>query len=106
VEVDPTKAVASAPAPWLFLPFGLAPAVVVGYLMIAVADELSRTGVPLGSVSVLVATVFVPATLMFVLGPLVDLVGRRQGWLLGGIVLLCIAAAGLALTLRTPSSLP
>jgi len=92
--------------PWLFLPFGLAPAVVVGYLMIAVADELSRTGVPLGSVSVLVATVFVPVTFMFVLAPLVDLVGRRQHWLLAGVVLLGVAAAGLALTLRTPPGSP
>jgi MFS family permease len=100
------KTLAAAPAPWLFLPFGLAPAVVVGYLTIAVVDDLSRTGVSLSSVSALVAAVFVPATFMFVLAPLVDLVGRRHRWLLGGVVLVCVAAAGLALTHRTPSGFP
>jgi len=91
--------------PWLFLPFGLAPAVVVGYLTIAVVDELSRAGVPLGSVSILVTATFLPVVLMFAWAPLVDLFGRRQQWLLAGIVLLCIAAAGLALPPRTPSAL-
>lgn len=106
MSVRPLKVRSAEPWPWLFLPFGLAPAVVIGYLMIAVADELSRTGLPLGSVSVLVATIFVPTTFMFVLAPLVDLVGRRQVWLLAGVVLLCIAAAGLALTVRTPAGFP
>jgi MFS family permease len=94
------------PSPWLFLPFGLAPAVVVGYLMVAVTDQLSRTGVPLGSVSLLVTAVFVPPTLMFVWAPLVDLVGRRQHWLLGGVAMLCVAAAGLALSHRSSSGFP
>ncbi len=106
MEGDPTKALPAAPAPWLFLPFGLAPAVVIGYLTIAVVDELSRTGAHLGSASFLVASVFVPATLMFVWGPLVDRVGRRQRWLLAGVTLLCIAAIGLVVTARTRSGLP
>ena len=106
MAVHPTTVRSAEPWPWLFLPFGLAPAVVVGYLTIAVIDELSRAGVPLGSVSALVSAVFVPATFMFVLAPLVDLVGRRQRWLLAGVVLLCVAAAGLAFTLRTPSGFP
>ncbi len=92
--------------PWLFLPFGLAPAVVIGYLTIAVADELSRAGVPLGSVSMLITATFLPVVLMFAWAPLVDLFGRRQHWLLLGIVLLCVAAASLALLPRTPSALP
>lgn len=92
--------------PRLFLPFGLAPAVVVGYLMIAVTDQLSRTGVPLGSVSLLVTAAFVPPTLMFVWAPLVDLVGRRQRWLLGGVAMLCVAAVGLALSPRSLSGFP
>ena len=94
------------PWPWLFLPFGLAPAVAVGYLMVAVTDELSRTGMPLGSVSLLVTAVFVPPALMFVWAPFVDLIGRRQRWLLGGVLLLCVATAGLALIHRTPSGFP
>lgn len=102
-------AVTAGPAgtqPGLFLSFGLAPAVVVGYLTIAVADELSRAGASLGAVSQLVTAVFVPPALMFVWAPLVDLAGRRQHWLAGGVATLCIAAAGLALTPRTTSGLP
>jgi len=91
---------------WLFLPFGLAPAVVVGYVMIAVADGLSRVGVPLSSVSILVTAAFLPATLMFLWAPLIDVVGRRQRWILAGVLLLCVAAAGLAVTPRTASELP
>jgi MFS family permease len=90
--------------PWLFLPFGMAPAVVIGYVMIAVADELVRAGVPLGPVSVLVAAAFMPATLVFLWAPLVDAVGRRQRWVLAGVLLLCIAAAGMALAPRTTSA--
>lgn len=93
-------------APWLFLSFGLAPAVVIGYAMIAVADELSRAGVPLGSVSVLVTAAFVPATLGFLWAPLLDVVGRRQHWVLGGVLLLCVAVAGLVSAPRTASALP
>lgn len=92
--------------PWLFLPFGVAPAVVIGYVMIAVADDLSRAGVPLGSVSFLVTAAFVPATLVFLWAPLVDVFGRRQRWVLAGIALLCIAVAGLALAPRSASALP
>lgn len=91
---------------WLFLPFGLAPAVVVGYVMIAVADGLSRAGVPLSSVSVLVTASFLPATLMFLWAPLIDVLGRRQRWILGGVLLLCVAAAGLALAPRAAAGLP
>jgi AraC-like DNA-binding protein len=65
-------------APWLFLPFGLASAVAIGYAMITVVDELSRTGVPLGSLSLLVTAAFVPATLGIVWVPLVDTVGAIQ----------------------------
>jgi hypothetical protein len=96
---------AEAP-PWLFLPFGLAPAVVLGYVMIAVADELVRAGVPLGSVSVMVAAAFLPATLLFLWAPLVDAVGRRLQWVAAGVLLLCIAAAGLALAPRAPAMVP
>lgn len=92
--------------PWLFLPFGLAPAVVIGYVMIAVADELVRAGIPLGAVSVLVAAAFLPPTIVFLWAPLVDAVGRRQQWVLAGVLLLCIAAAGMALAPRTTSVLP
>jgi MFS family permease len=106
LAVHAETARSAEPWPWLFLPFGLAPAVVAGYLTVAVVDELSRTGVPLGSVSLLVTAVFVPPTLVFVWAPLVDLVGRRARWLLGGVGFLCIAAAGLALTHRTPSGFP
>jgi len=79
---------------------------VIGYLTVAVVDELTRAGVPLGSVSILVTATFLPAAFMFVWAPMVDLVGRRQRWLLAGIAMLCIAAAGLALTRRTPSGFP
>lgn len=103
---QPTTVRSAEAWPWLFLPFGLAPAVVVGYLTVAVADELTRAGMRLGSVSVLVTATFLPAAFMFVWAPLVDLIGRRQRWLLVGIAMLCIAAAGLALTLRTPSGFP
>ncbi len=106
MAVHPTTVRSAEPWPWLFLPFGLAPAVAVGYLMVAVTDELSRAGVPLGSVSLLVTAVFVPPTLMFLWAPFVDLIGRRQHWLFGGVVLLCVAAAGLALVHRTPSGFP
>ena len=91
---------------WLFLPFGLAPAVVVGYVMITVSDALSRAGVPLSSVSVLVTAAFLPATLMFLWAPLIDAVGRRQRWILAGVLLLCAAAAGLAMTPHTEVGLP
>jgi PAT family beta-lactamase induction signal transducer AmpG len=91
---------------WLFLPFGLAPAVVVGYVLIAVADGLSRAGVPLSSVSVLVTAAFLPATLMFLWAPLIDVLGSRKRWILGGVLLLCVAAAGLALAPRTVAGLP
>lgn len=106
MAVHPTTVRSAEPWPWLFLPFGLAPAVAVGYLMVAVTDQLSRAGVPLGSVSLVVTAVFVPPTLMFLWAPFVDLVGRRQHWLFGGVVLLCVAAAGLALVHRTPSGFP
>lgn len=92
--------------PWLFLPFGLAPAAVIGYVMVAVADELVRAGVPLGSVSVVVAAAFLPATFLFLWAPLVDAVGRRQQWVSAGVLLLCIAAAGLALAPREPGMVP
>jgi len=92
--------------PWLFLPFGMAPAVVIGYVMIAVGDELTRAGVPLGSVSIMVAAAFLPATFVFLWAPLVDAVGRRQHWLSAGVLLLCLAAAGLALAPRTTSMVP
>lgn len=92
--------------PWLFLPIGMAPAVVIGYVMIAVADELARAGVPLGSVSVMVAAAFLPATLLFLWAPLVDAVGRRQRWALAGVLLLCLAAAGLALAPRAIAMVP
>ncbi len=101
MEVDRTTIRPAGAAPWLFLPFGLAPAVVVGYLTIAVADALSRTGVPLGSVSVILAAVFLPVACMFVWAPLVDLAGRRQRWLLAGVAMLCISAAALALIVPT-----
>jgi MFS family permease len=90
----------------LFLPFGLAPAVVVGYVMIAVSDALSRAGVPLGSVSILMTAAFLPATLMFLWAPLIDTVGRRQRWILAGVMVLCAAAAGLALAPHTEAGLP
>jgi MFS family permease len=80
--------------------------VVVGYLTVAVADELVRAGVPFASVSVTVTAVFVPATLMFLWAPLIDLYGRRQHWLVAGVSMLCIAAAGLALAGRATSVLP
>lgn len=105
MEVGPAMAPPAAPSPWLFLPFGLAPAAVAGYLTIAVVDELSRSGVPLGSVSVLVPAMFLPAAIMFVWAPLVDLIGRRQRWLLAGVLMLCIAAVGLAMSPRTPSAI-
>jgi MFS family permease len=96
---------AEAP-PWLFLPFGLAPAAVIGYVMVAVADELVRAGVPLGSVSVVVAAAFLPATFLFLWAPLVDAVGRRQQWVSAGVLLLCIAAAGLAPAPRVTKMVP
>jgi MFS family permease len=92
--------------PWLFFPFGLAPAVVIGYAMVAVADELVRAGVPLGPVSVVVAAAFLPATLVFLWAPLVDVVGSRRRWVLAGTLLLCASAAGMALAPRSTSALP
>lgn len=103
---NPSATVQGEGKPWLFLPFGLAPAVLAGYLTVAVADEMARAGVPLASVSALVTAMFVPATLMFLWAPLVDLFGRRQRWLLAGVSMLCLAAAGLALVGRATSVLP
>jgi MFS family permease len=74
--------------------------------MIAVADELVRAGVPLGSVSVVVAATFLPATLVFLWAPLVDAVGRRQQWVAAGVLLLCTAATGLTLTPRVTTMVP
>jgi MFS family permease len=93
---DATSEPDSPSRAWLFLPFGLAPAMVLGYVMIAVSDALSRAGIPLSSVCVLVTAAFLPAILMFLWAPLIDTVGSRQRWILVGVLLLCAAAVGLA----------
>jgi MFS family permease len=103
---DATSEPDSPSRAWLFLPFGLAPAMVLGYVMIAVSDALSRVGVPLSSVSVLLTAAFLPATLMFVWAPLIDTVGTRQRWILAGVLLLCAAAVGLAMTPHTETGRP
>ena len=91
---------------WLFLPFGLSPAVVIGYVMIAVSDALSRAAAPLSSVSMLVTAAFLPATLMFLWAPFIDIVRQRRRWILAGVLLLSAVAAGLAMAPHTEAGLP
>jgi len=71
----------------LILPFGA----VNGYLTVALAYSLSRSGLSVASVGLLIALFFVPQTWKFLWAPIVDTTLSRKGWYLIGA---CLSAVG------------
>ena len=75
--------------PWLFmvliLPFG----VMSGYLTVAVAYLLTKSGVPVGQIAGLIALGILPHTWKFLWAPIADTTLTRKGWYVIG----CVASA-------------
>jgi len=75
--------------PWVFmvliLPFG----VISGYLTVAVAYLLTKSGVPVGQVAGLIALAILPHTWKFLWAPIADTTLTRKSWYMIG----CVATA-------------
>jgi PAT family beta-lactamase induction signal transducer AmpG len=79
----------------LILPFGI----MIGYLSVTVAYQLTHAGVSIDKVAAMIAITLIPSTWKFLWAPVVDTCLRRKTWYL----LACIASAvGIAATGALP----
>src|SRR5207244_11910572 len=78
--------------PWVFmvliLPFG----VIGGYLQVAIAYLLARSGVPVAQVAALVAVGLLPHTWKFAWAPIADTTLSRKSWY---VIAAVVSAAGI-----------
>jgi MFS family permease len=85
----------------LILPFGA----VNGYLTVALAYSLSRAGMSVASVGLLIALFFVPQTWKFLWAPIVDTTLSRKGWYLIGAVLSAVGVLAMSMFSVHPSDI-
>ncbi len=85
----------------LILPFG----VMSGYLTVAVAYLLTKSGVPIGQIAGLIALAFLPHTWKFLWAPIADTTLTRKGWYVIGCVTSAIGIWATGAIPATPSGL-
>src|SRR5260370_35485040 len=84
-----------SPAPWMFSPLILPLGISLGFKFTPLPFLLAQAGVPVYRIATIATIVHLPAVLVFLWAPLVDVKLRRRTWLVlgarGTSARLCIA---------------